>query len=372
MTIAVLTGWDDILQLEQEWRDLLPEASDSNLFMTWEWTDSIREAFGATTSPFVVAVRNSQQELVGVAPLFLCRYRFAGTVSLTALRPLPNVLRGSAYVNLIARPDEWATVSAGVLQALSQHGSAWDIALLDRVASWKIADSGNIPDLARDAGFTVRSRRRVFSGFDLPASLDAFRQQLSRRFRGNLGADIRRTHNQGNTQLRYCLRPEDVDQFLDVLFALHTRRWNSLGLPGSFRDWPQRRQFYRAFARKALERGWLVLCLYEIDGTARAAQIGFVYGNRYYAFQEGFDPDFTSGVGNSMRFEMIGDLIDRGVAYYDFLGGYSDHKRRWSATERDGHDVLLAHHNVAARTLLRLGFWPTGRFVKQLDQEPQL
>jgi hypothetical protein len=45
------------------------------------------------------------------------------------------------------------------------------------------------------------------------------------------------------------------------------------------------------------------------------------------------------------------------------LGGYSDHKRRWMAKERHGHDVMIAS-GLLDRALVAGGVWPTGKYLR--------
>jgi hypothetical protein len=61
-------------------------------------------------------------------------------------------------------------------------------------------------------------------------------------------------------------------------------------------------------------------------------------------------------------------VIEQGIAEgwrtYDFLAGFSEHKRRWQAKERDGFDLLLARRGTRGELALALGLWPTGRYLR--------
>ena len=57
--------------------------------------------------------------------------------------------------------------------------------------------------------------------------------------------------------------------------------------------------------------------------------------------------------------------IRDGIRTYDFLGGMTEHKRRWSAKERVGYDVMIGAPSVKTALLFWKSIWPTGRFMDQ-------
>jgi CelD/BcsL family acetyltransferase involved in cellulose biosynthesis len=98
----------------------------------------------------------------------------------------------------------------------------------------------------------------------------------------------------------------------------------------------------------------------------QAVQIGYVYNGEYLAMQEGFNPDFASGVGNVLRHVSIEKLIEEGLKSYDFLGGVSEHKELWQAEERLGHDLLIARPSFKNRLIFQSEIWPTGRYLTEV------
>ena len=126
---------------------------------------------------------------------------------------------------------------------------------------------------------------------------------------------------------------------------------------------PRERAFYESFAPVALARSWLGLYALRQDGEYRAVQIGYSYNGVFSQLQEGFDPDIDAGAGNVLRDLVISDLIERGIRYYDFLGGWSEHKRRWGAKQVMGSDILVGSTGLRGRSVLSVPIWPSGRFI---------
>jgi hypothetical protein len=64
----IIEDWETVTALESEWNGLLRDSKADIVFLTWEWIRSWVSVAGASVKPFVVVVRNSRTELVGLAP----------------------------------------------------------------------------------------------------------------------------------------------------------------------------------------------------------------------------------------------------------------------------------------------------------------
>jgi CelD/BcsL family acetyltransferase involved in cellulose biosynthesis len=137
--------------------------------------------------------------------------------------------------------------------------------------------------------------------------------------------------------------------------------------PGTFIRRPSQETFYRNFAPKALKNGWLRINAIQSQGEIQAIQLGYVCSQTYLQMQEGFNPDFVKGVGNALRHHTIRQCINEDLHEYDFLGGFTEHKRRWGATKRKGHDVLIGNQSLKSRLLIKMNIWPTGRYLIQQE-----
>jgi hypothetical protein len=89
------------------------------------------------------------------------------------------------------------------------------------------------------------------------------------------------------------------------------------------------------------------------------------YNGDFLQIQEGFNPEYIDGAGNVLRHIVIESSIQEGLKNYDFLGGFTEHKRRWKAEERFGHDLLIARPSLKTRLLFLKDIWPSGRYLSQ-------
>ena len=123
--------------------------------------------------------------------------------------------------------------------------------------------------------------------------------------------------------------------------------------------------FYELFAPVALAKGWLRLSALKVDGVISAVQYGYAYGNTFSQLQEGYEPHGFDGIGNALRNLVIKMCIEEGLHDYDFLGGFTDHKRRWRAEPREGYNLFIGRKSLKNQLLFAKDIWPTGRFIQE-------
>ncbi|MCU7844762.1 MAG: GNAT family N-acetyltransferase, partial [Candidatus Thiodiazotropha sp. (ex Monitilora ramsayi)] len=199
----------------------------------------------------------------------------------------------------------------------------------------------------------------------LPDSIQSFEDGFSAKRRQQLRRNRRKLTNTGGVAIKRCITPEDLPLFTDALFNLHNQRRLLLGDPGCFIRKPAEADFYRNFLPKALDKGWLRFNALTQDGDIQAIQIGYAYNHTFFQLQEGFNPEYIKGAGNVLRHITIDECIQEGISAYDFLGGFSEHKRRWGAELRQGHDLLVGHPSLKNRLFFLKDIWPTGRYISE-------
>jgi CelD/BcsL family acetyltransferase involved in cellulose biosynthesis len=134
----------------------------------------------------------------------------------------------------------------------------------------------------------------------------------------------------GDRGLRFRLadRPDQLQQDLDVLFALHRARW-----PGSpwFAD---AEAFHRDFADKALDHGWLRLWTLELDGRPAAVWLGYRFQGIESYYQAGRDPALQKErVGFVLLAHTIEAAFADGMDEYRMLRGDESFKYRFATSD---------------------------------------
>jgi len=359
----VIQTWEEFARLENEWNPLLRSSASDAIFLTFEWMASWASVVGQHVPPVIAIARDREKRLSGIAPLYAAPYRFLKVFPFRVLRMIADYGSGFEYPDFIARQGHEKVIYAALIRALQATSCPWDCLWLSDVPTW----TGAFERLSTGfgaAGFHVQSRNKINGKVDLPDSIEAYMLALSRNQRSQLRRQIKKVMSRKDVEILHCRTPDELPRFLDALFALHHKRRMLLGDPGTFCRMPVQVDFYRKFAARALSKGWLWLYALAEAGRIRAVQLGYVYNRAFHQLQEGFDPDYVSGVGNVLRYEIIKKCIQGGVKVYDFLGGMSEHKRRWGARKRFGRDLLAGPKKPKNFFLFKKQVWPTGRYLK--------
>jgi hypothetical protein len=370
MRHEVIRSTEEWRTLREGWNSLLESSRANQIFMSWEWLDSWLLVHPEVTALTVICVYDDDGQLAGAAPFYKADYVLLGMLPYRALRLIGDVDSGAEYQMWIARAADESVVCAEIVRCLRALNAEWDLLWMPNVCSWTEAQQVAVNAL-QDLGLGVRTRPRGFSSVRLPADYDSYLAEMSPNRRQQVRRNTKKILAKPGVKVRRVTSPTELGSTLDALFRLHGKRWRSVGKEGVFDRNPRERAFYLRFAPQALARGWLAMFVLE-DGTeAKAVQIGYLYRGVLLQLQEGFDPEYSPHVGNALRAWAIQQCIESGITEYDFLGGHSEHKRRWLAVERSGMDILGFGPGLRGLPM-RLGVWPTGRYLRPVGATGEL
>lgn len=363
MIAQVLTERAGLGALAQEWNDLLSASGANAVFLTHEWITTWLDTVAPDARLLVAVVRDGQGRLAGIAPFYRRRMELAGFLPFTSLQVLGGPESGAEYPDLLVRPDRADEALQALGEALRGCANQWDCFWLPYVATWNGAQE-RWRKLMSLMDMHVHEREAEFAYVPLPESHEALLAAMPEKMRKHLKQYVRRHTQEGPWRLVDFVATGRVSEGLDALFALHAKRWNARDEDGAFHANSRQADFYRRFAPLAAERGWLRL--YGLFDGQRfgAVQYGYAYGGEFLALQEGFDVEIEPpGIGHVLRDAAMRSSIAAGLRAYDFLGEYSDHKRRWGAERRIGCDLFAGRRSLKNRLLFTRPVWPTGRFL---------
>ena len=367
LEIKVLRDWDSFYELRFIWQELLQQSDADNVFLTWEWIDCWRKTQGEDIKPLIIVLQDSDQ-ILAIAPFYIQEYRLVHLQTYRALRFLGDHSSGSEYSNFIVKKDKSVELKSMLWRHLlsSAVKPYWDFIWFTNISSWTSGGQTLLQSLTRVHALNYYSRRIEFAQVKLNQLPADILPRLSKSLRTNIRQTSRRLDKIGPWRMEVCTEPSEIRKYLEQLFFLHNKHWQNAGL-GTFLRRPELADFYRCFVPLALEKGWLRLLRLESKGEIKAMQLGYVYNNRFLAIQEGYDPDFIGGVGHVLRHFSYQNCQKEGVFCYDFLGSYTDHKRRWLSEKKFGENLFIWHNKVKNLPFKFKKIWPTGRYLKRLD-----
>jgi CelD/BcsL family acetyltransferase involved in cellulose biosynthesis len=319
---------DRLESLREEWMQL--DEQRQNVFATWEFATTWWEHFGAGRRLLTVACRDSGGEPFAILPLYLWRRR-----PLRVMRFLGN---GAGDILGPVCPPERYEDAARVLRRLLEV-APWD---------WDVFVGENLPGEQhwpqRLGGQLIR--REGNPVLRAPEGFDQFLARRSSNFRSQLRRFERRLARR--YRVRYRLSDSTtLDADLDDLFRLHEAGFGAHSAFGG-----RRTAFHRAFAYRALDRGWLRLWLLELDDRPVAAYYGFRFGGVESFYQSGRDPELRhESLGMVLMAHAIRRGFDDGVHEFGFLRGHEPYKYRFATDDHGLDNVCLVRGPAAAAAL---------------------
>lgn len=349
--------------LRSGWNELLQHSDANSVFLTYEWMEAWLSGVCPRARLTIISVRSPSGELLGLAPFYRTSFRLLRLLPIRGLRVLGDVGAGAEYPDLIVRHGYEPAVAAALMSALLESAPSACV-WMQRIAGWTGARE-RVLAAAQAANLQWYERPHVFAAAPLPNSFDEYLANLSGNQRSTLKRRTKQLQKAARVEFETCTAPAQLSGMLEDLFRLHELRWRADGQPGAFARRPAMMAFYRTFAPVALAQGWLRIYALRLDGVVQAIQYGYLYDGVYSQLQEGFDPAGPEGTGNVLRLMAIERLIAEGARTYDFLGEFTEHKRRWGAEQRVGCDLLLGRRTLKNRALFTRPIWPTGRYLHE-------
>jgi CelD/BcsL family acetyltransferase involved in cellulose biosynthesis len=318
----------DLAELDHAEWDRLARSS-RNLFGTREWISTWWEIFGRRGSLMTFACRDLDGALVALLPLYVSsrglrrELRFLGHGE--ADRPGP-----------VCAPGDRLAVAAAMREALREHRGCFDVFVGDDLPEregWGRAIRAQF--VRRTSSPVLRRQGRNWQAF-LATRSPNFRQQTRHRERR-----LARDHA---LQFRLAEDASRLDADFDTLLRLHEARW--AGASNWFAG--DRETLHRAFAARALPRGWLRLWIAELHGRPAAAWYGFRYGGAEWYYQAGRDPQHDRlSIGFVLLAHTIREALDAGVDEYRLLRGDEPYKLRFANDDAPLETVMLASADLS-------------------------
>jgi len=336
--------------LEEAWTGLLAAVATATIFASWQWNFAWWHHWGDAGSPYIVAVRDSRDGLVGLAPLW------AGRVGpWRRLTFLGNGLSDAG--DFLLHPAHAAPAAAAIFAFLYANRRAWDLLDLDEVPA--TSPLGPALDPA-PRGYRLLVRPRNDNPvIPLPPTWEDYTRSLKRKPRYVVEGLTQRFVREQGAEFLLVTAPEDCAAAVADLYRLHRARWASR--PDELtveHRLPAFVPFLTEVCRRCARQGWLRLGQLRVDGTTIAAALDFALGDHWEGYLTGFDPAWQDHrPGRLLDGFILRAAIHAGAGEYHYGRGDEGYKYEMGALARRSRRFVLATgspRSVAAFTALQL------------------
>jgi len=353
MQVSRISTTEELRQLTNTWNNMTQGVP----FRTWQWLHSWWDHYGEDSDLYVLHVRDSSNQTVGIAPLFLERTATRGCV----LQFLGSGDVCSDYISLLATDGQESSVAKAVADWLASD-DGWDLLELTGVD----ASDRPVNQLAErldSHGCQVHRRAGMNCWrIELDCSWDEYLTRMSKTHRKQVRRAQRRAFESNRAVLKTVNSESEFDPGMEILIDLHTQRWQSLNEPGCFAC-PRFSGFLRQAARQLFDAKMLGLHWLELEGRPIAADFQLLGSDTTYAYQAGIDPDaLDEEPGRVVNIATIKRAIEDGYTGFDFLRGDEPYKAHWRASPQKMVELRIAANRATSK--LRHGIWAAGNTLK--------
>ncbi len=328
LALEPLTGIDEV---RDEWAALALAAG--NLYATPEWGETwlAHVATGLALRLRLFGARDARGELVAVIPLVVVAGRHVRKARFLGFGP-------ANQLGPVAAPPDGDDAVWALRAALTATRGEWDLFLGENLRGSGWAGKLGAATVLQQENPTARGPWPTW---------DDYLASRSHNFRSDLRRKERRLREQGLV-FRAVAEPSRLEEALDVLFRLHRARWGddaSIWFAGQ-------EPFHRAFARTALDRGWLHLWLLELEGEPVAAYLGYRFGGTELVYQYGRDPaPRATSPGLVLIGHAVREAFAAGASAVEFGPGPQAYKFRF-ATDDPGLETVGLAQGLRGRAAL--------------------
>lgn len=294
------------------WRDGADGLQWDCLFVLPGWLKSWWKSFGADSELYIRSVRHKDR-IIGIAPL-----RRQGTEA-----TFVGDIDVCDYQDFIIASGKETPFFTGLIGHLRQEG-------VNRLHLRAVRPDSTVMRSLKDTA--IQSNRKISCSpqevalaSDLPASWDAFLQQLNGKQRHEVRRKLRRLYEAGQIRFRQVEGVEHIRHHMDTFLRLF--KSNRFDKASFMND--RMAVYFRTLTEAMAEADILRLFFLDLDDQPAAAALCFDYRSRRYLYNNGYDHRFGAlGVGLLCKILTIKDAIEKGLKKYDFLKGAEEYKHR--------------------------------------------
>lgn len=314
-----------LLALEPAWNDLFDRSGCTNPFLSFDWTRTWWEAFGAANELHVVVVR-SIDSVLAIAPFMKSWTRAFGVR-----------VRRLGFIHNVHTPRTDILASAQGLRAYAPIAAhlASQREQVDMIELPQIPECSptlkTLPALTRSLGWRSGTwKPRPSPVVHLPSTFDHYLASLTTKHRYNVRAALRRLERKGEVSLQQITGGPQLEEALQEGLRIEAAAWKGRAGTAIASREPER-HFYTHFAARAARRGWLRLLFLKVGSERIAFGYGLRVGKTLFMLKQGYDPAHrAASPSHVLCFLALRAAVAEGLERLDLLGDDDAWKKQWT------------------------------------------
>lgn len=347
LTIRVITEENEFAALATAWNSLLVNSYANNIFLTWECIFSWWQAYRTNKKLLVIAIEKNK-ELIGLAPLYITKARFFGIRKLKHIEFIGSTGASCEYLDFILLKGREQECTFAILDTIcGLKEIKWDVINLLSIKE----DSQNLAWIKKYYSekmipYSCYGLRESFY-IPIPETMDEFYKTLSRDRKNKFKRSKAILEEKYTVSLQEVTQVNDLEQGYKAFIELHQKRWEQRGSEGSFAQENYKfLEFHNNIVKHFFKNGWLFIIFLKVNDVIVAGQYDFIYDNKLYCYQKGFDPAWEKySIGSVLQLCVLEYAIKNKLKEFDYLRGNELYKSWWTKSTRKCYDIAAWNSN---------------------------
>ena len=268
--LCEISSLSEMEELKFDWSRVFHKCLNSTPFQSWEWNYGVAKTFNSSESVEILVGKNSEGEIIGIAPLKLRKYLITG------LRILEFIgTRYSDYLDIIVE-EKYKDKFTEELFNWIKTNKVWHIINFVSLRTETVEIFAKYFQLEF-------SEHMVCPYITLPNSFENFTQGISKKLYNTIRRTLNRLTAEGRLEYSILESPKDINEHINKFFELHQKRQNTKGERGHFHSKTWRKQFLE-LSTQLFNAHLLKVGILKIDSKFAAIHFNMIFKNKEYAY----------------------------------------------------------------------------------------
>jgi CelD/BcsL family acetyltransferase involved in cellulose biosynthesis len=353
LSIKRIEDTDSFSLLQNKWDELLRTSQSNSIFLSWAWLHTWWSLYGENRKLYILIVEDKNGDLIAVLPLlkktvrsFLFTYTVLEFIG-TGENRVDKVC--SEYMDCIVKKGREKEVADLLAQYIIDNSKEWDMIKLEIILDDAVIKE-IVSQLEKKYKRGLLNFTYTLSGYNILILPNTWQEYLAKlnSHRRNEVIRLRKNLNRfGETSIRSCSDEVFSNANMPAFIGLHQLRWRKCGLLGAFSS-KAFTHFHKLLSGTLVKQRALLLTFLDLNNKPVACEYGFIFKEKLFAYQCGFDTDIPScaSLGSVLTSYIIEDSISQGIKEIHFLRGEGLHKDRWSHKKLSVSSIVVAKKNI--------------------------
>lgn len=321
LSVDLINNYDDFLNIEPVWEDLVQCCEFVTIFQLHTWCKVWWNIYGKNKKFYILVVKKNSIP-IGLAPLVLTGNSKKRTVEFIGT--------GNAdYADFMIKPEFKKEALECIFNFLLQNKKSWT-----KISLTQMSERTGSIELLKD----VLSKNKYAYRLDAIEQCHAFEYSNNENERKKYNSGLNKHRNLRNSVNFYnkkglicyeSVKDKDlISKKLPELFFFHWRRWEKTFTPSKFLNSCDR-DFYYEMTKELCKNANISLEQLSVNGKSIAYVYSFLYKNTVFLYTASFDIFYRKKSPSTiLYYYIIESYIKNGYGSIDFMRGGEQYKEK--------------------------------------------